>query len=908
MLDVPGGTEPAKTDTAPGGPDPTRSHLAVNKGLTRDQLQAAFDATTDGVVVHGENGAILANNEAAERILGLTAEQLAGRTSIDPRWQSIHPDGSPFPGETHPAMIALRTKQPVHDVVMGVRKPSGNLTWIRIHATPLSPSGNVLVTFSDITRQKQIEEHLHFQAQLLRAVGQSVYATDLLGRITYLNPAAEALYGWKEEEVLGKSILDVAVAATKHNEAASIIQRVQHGEVWRGEFTLRRKDGQIIQTEVVGTPVLNSSGTTVGLLGVSQDISHRKEAEAALRDSEHLLRSIADGVPICILRWSKDLRLVFLNRAAKERYGRSYERMIGQTYLELMGEEMFQQHQPILEAALHGVPQSFEYSRPIGGMDHEHTWVQYVPHVIDGEVTGILVLESDITHLKRGELLRTQLSELVESASDAILRIGLNGLVQSWNPAAERVFGYSAAEMLGAPFWSLVPEEARHISQAKFLRVGHGERIEHYETTRVRKDGTLIEVSLTLSPIRNDAGEIVAVSCIMHDIGQRKALERQLQHARRLEVIGKLAGGVAHDFNNILQIMMLHLEHLERRQDLPESVLPSIRQLGHLTDRAAKVTSQLLMFARKQTVQLQTLDLNSVVSQIVELLLRTLGEHIELRTDPAPGPLWIEADGSMLEQVIVNLCLNARDAMPHGGTLRISTSLDAWNGAAHAQFRETQPGEYVVLSVSDSGCGMSKEVLSHLFEPFFTTKETGKGTGLGLAAVYGIVQQHRGFITVDSEPGKGSTFHVYFPWSNKVPHPQPKSPPPPLSAVPSARTLLLVEDEVLLRQIGVEMLKAEGFHVLAAEEGRDALRLFDLHADEIDLVISDMVMPGGITGMQLATQLRSRKPTLPIILMSGYSEEIISAESNPQAATEFIAKPFRYPDLVELIRRSLSPA
>lgn len=887
--------------------DSDLARLASELAQTNERLQVAFDAMTDGLVIQGSDGQILTSNKAAQRILGLTEDQFHGRSSFDPRCHTIHPDGSPFPGEDHPAMVALRTKQPVYDVIMGVHKPDGQTCWIRVFAIPMPKSGSVLVTFSDITEQKRAEGNLHFQAELLRAVGQSVYATDLLGRVTYINAAAEALYGWKKEEVLGKSILSVAVAPGKEPEANALLDRIRRGESWRGEFPLRRKDGHRFLAEVVGTPALSSSGKVIGLVGISQDITARKNAEAALLESEALLRSIADGVPIAILRWDRKLRLTFINHAGEQIAGKPREELLGKHYPDVMTEALYRRNLPALQAALHGIPSEYEIAppTPVAQDKTRWYWIKYIPHIIGNEVTGILVLATDITQMKRDAALQTQLSEIVESASDAIVRAGRDGVVQAWNAAAERLYGYSAAEMIGESFDKLIPTELLPAAQNIVARALQGERIGQFETRRQRKDGSLADVELTVSPVRDACGDIVAVSAIVRDLSARKLLERQLEDARRLETIGRLAGGIAHDFNNILQVMMLHLEHLERQTHLPGSLLPSIKQLEHLADRAAKVTSQLLLFARKQTVQMQTIDANAVLQQTASLLSRILGEHIDLRTKLSPFALWTEADSSMLDQVILNLCINARDAMPQGGMLELSSAMESWEGAPPERFPEAQPGRYVLLTVSDSGCGMSGDVLSHLFEPFFTTKDAGKGTGLGLAAVYGIVKQHHGFIVVDSTVGQGSTFRIYFPWSDKVQPPHDTSQQTANTEPTNPYTLLLVEDEDMLRQIGVAMLTSEGFRVLAVADGRQALRVFDAHHDEIDLLISDMVMPGGISGMDLATTLRVRNPKLPIILMSGYSEEIITAESNPQTHIEFLAKPFRYPELLLQIRRCL---
>lgn len=1121
---------------------------------TRDLMERAFHAISDGLVIQGPDGRILQCNTAAAQILGLTGDQIAGRCALDPHWQAVHPNGSPFLDKDHPAIVTQQTGQPVRGVVMGIKKPNGSQTWIKINSAPLSAGQGVLCSFSDITAQQEylesitfqaqllhtvgeaivvvdlvgkivyfnpaaetlygwkseevlgqditvvlslsvtdaqiaelltrlergehfrtelptrhrsgswflseirnspvrnaagqligvigvsqditqrrkIEESLNFQAQLLSAVGQSVIATDQRGHITYVNHAAETLYGWKPEEFLGHSVVDVLPSKASTEQAAEIMAQLGRGEKWNGEFLVQKRDGTEFWAEVTDTPIRNSSGEIVGMAGVSQDITARKQAEQALRNSEQFIRTVANQLPIGVSYWTHDLHCSFANQSARVWFGKTADTLIGCSLAAVLGDAPFRDSESYLAAALQGQPQSFEFTRNRPGGFIEYFWIQHVPYIAEGVVTGLLMVVSDITELKRGENARSRLAAIVDSASDAIASTNREGTILSWNPGCERLLGYRADEIIGHSVEKLIPpgrlEEDRKLTE----RVDHGEMVERFETERLHKDGTIVTVELTISPIRDESGQIIGRSKISHDITLRKksetelrllntciaclhdvvmitdaesmtptampilfanpaferltgyhpqevmglpptilhgpntsretldrmfatlqrggvareelvhysksgkeylvdvqvvpitdsagkithcvslhrdisekrSLETQLRQAQKMEVIGQLAGGVAHDFNNILQVMMLHLEFLAAQSGLTQAIRTPLRDLEALTERAATVTSQLLMFARRQAVQLQTMNLNSTLTRSVSLLRRLLHEHVTIRVELAPSELWVDADTGMIDQVVMNLCINARDAMPKGGTLTIRTSLTQWSEADVQKTPQARPGCFVCLSISDTGCGMSTEVMEHLFEPFFTTKPVGSGTGLGLAAVYGIIMQHRGFVLVDSVAGSGSTFRLYFPWSATVTEQEDST----QQAAPQAmgtQTLLLVEDEEQLRNISVQMLQQQGYRVFAAADGDEAMRLWEQHGPTIDLLLSDMVMPGGLTGTALGEKLLQQKPQLKIILTSGYSEEIIELESKSQTQFTFLAKPFRYQQLLDTVRLAL---
>jgi nitrogen-specific signal transduction histidine kinase/CheY-like chemotaxis protein len=393
------------------------------------------------------------------------------------------------------------------------------------------------------------------------------------------------------------------------------------------------------------------------------------------------------------------------------------------------------------------------------------------------------------------------------------------------------------------------------------------------------------------------------VHCYGTDTTERLNLEAQLRHAQKLESIGQLAAGVAHDFNNILTIIQGHTDRLVVRCQSQNDLAEPLRQVSAAARRASSLTRQLLMFSRKQVMQPKVLDLNAVLGNMAKMLQRLLGEDIALASRYDPTIPSIEADTGMVEQIVMNLAVNSRDAMPKGGQLLVTTSTVEIDEAYVQQHPESRPGNFICLGVTDTGVGMSKETLARIFEPFFTTKEVGKGTGLGLATVYGIVKQHQGWIEVMSELGIGTTFKIYFPRTSK---------PVELAEKPGSgnevrgghETILLVEDEPVLRELARVILNDYDYEVLEAASGVEALKVWEEHQGRIDLLLTDMVMPEGVSGRELAEILRKRKPGLKIIFTSGYSSDVMGSEAALREI-RFLQKPYPPPQLAQAVRECL---
>ncbi len=396
------------------------------------------------------------------------------------------------------------------------------------------------------------------------------------------------------------------------------------------------------------------------------------------------------------------------------------------------------------------------------------------------------------------------------------------------------------------------------------------------------------------------------VQCYIEDTTERLSLEAQLRQAQKMESVGQLAAGVAHDFNNMLTIIQGHSSSLLARTDLPEVVSDPMQTIYFATERAASLTRQLLMFSRKSVMQAQPLDLRETVGQMGKMLNRLIGENITLQFHaPAELPL-VPGDSGMIEQVLMNLSVNARDAMPGGGTLNISVESVHVDEAYLEMHPDAHVGRFVLLRVSDTGTGMDAKTLAHIFEPFFTTKEVGKGTGLGLATVYGIVKQHAGWVEVHSTPGRGTTFDLFFPAGNEMAVPATEFiAPATVPVIGGKETILVVEDESFLREMTRAILETFGYRILEAVSGRDALAVWHQHAGDIDLVLTDMVMPEGVSGAELAEQLLSQKPGLKIIFTSGYNASEIKPEVLARAHAQFLQKPYSHSDLARIVRDCL---
>jgi PAS domain S-box-containing protein len=505
-----------------------------------------------------------------------------------------------------------------------------------------------------------------------------------------------------------------------------------------------------------------------------------------------------------------------------------------------------------------------------------------------------------------------KLRGILETAVTAIITIDQHGSIESINPATERLFGYSASELIGQNVNILMPEPYRGEHDgyiANYLATTGTQKIIGIgrEVNGRRKDGTTFPLHLSVSEFSADGQR--HFTGMIHDLSDRKRVEEALRESERrlaqlekMEAVGQLTGGIAHDFNNLLLVISGNLELLEPRLANDDS-RTLLREAKDAAALGSKLTDQLLTFARRRHMDAQVIQLNEQVVGITDMLRRTLGEQVVLSTSLARNVWAIQADASQLHSAIVNMAVNARDAMPQGGKLVLETRnivLDADHSDFHP---ELKPGEYVQLSISDTGSGMPAEVRDHVFEPFFTTKEKGRGTGLGLAMVYGFVKQSGGHVTIYSEIGLGTTFNLYFPRvDGGVPRSSPRAKE---HADPQARgTILVVEDDERVRRLTITRLKMIGYEVLEASDGPKAIDILTKdHA--VDLVFTDLIMPGGMSGREVAVRARELKPGVKVLLTSGYAEELVHGEDLEREQLKVLRKPYHQADLGVAVREAL---
>lgn len=669
------------------------------------------------------------------------------------------------------------------------------------------------------------------------------------------------------------------------------------------QYRIVRKDGTLRWILVRSEQIKDDRGVVNLICGIAVDITDLKHAQGDVAKSElkfrRLFESAKDG--ILILDAGTGL-IVDINPFLLQLLGYSAVECRGKEIWDIgfsedvkISKQLFKELQITGYVRYEDIPLKTKQGRAVE--------VEFVSNVY--AVDGVDVIQCnirDITERKRAEESMRRLASIVESSDDAIIGASEEGLIQSWNPASERLFGYSAEEAVGKNISIICPLSLREEQGRLMESVRGGDPVQQHETIRVGKNGRPIPVVVSISQIKSSEGKHIGFSGVIRDITKNKQLETKLRQSQKMEGIGRLAGGIAHDFNNLLTAIMGYSEFLLEGLPNADPKRDDVMEILRAGERAAALTRQLLTFSRQQVLEFKILDINAVISQLEKMLRRIIGEHIDLSFVHNGNFGLIKSDPGQIEQVVMNLCVNAMDAMPKGGKLLIETSNVDLSGDYVATHPGAKKGPCVLLTVSDTGSGMNAEVLSHLFEPFFTTKEQGKGTGLGLSTVYGIVVQNGGSIDVYSEVGHGTTFKVYFPRISEALLPVEKTP----SVLPSYRgheTILLVEDDEMVRKFAARVLTESGYSPLAARTPTEAIRICEQHKGAIALMLTDVVMPE-MLGYELSQRIAAIKPGMKVIFMSGYTEQSIVSRIALEGAL-FIQKPMSPEDLVRRIREAL---
>jgi two-component system, cell cycle sensor histidine kinase and response regulator CckA len=628
-----------------------------------------------------------------------------------------------------------------------------------------------------------------------------------------------------------------------------------------------------------------------------------REAETALRETQGQLADFFDTASTALHWATEDGTIIRANQAELDLLGYDREEYIGRNIAEFYVDQA--QIEDIMQRLVAGevVRQCSVRLRCKNG-EIRDVVLDSSGYFRDGEFIHTRCFTRDVTAELQARDAAERLAALVTSSSDAIVGKTLEGVITSWNPAAERIFGYSAAEMIGETVFRLIPPEHHQAERDLLARVRRGERVDVTEVERVTKDGRRVWISLSVSPIRDRAGVIAGAASIKRDITERKLLDERLRNAQRLQAVGQLAGGIAHEANNQMSVVLGGAHFLLKRTDLADAARADIDLIRQAAERTAAITQQLLAFGRRQMLQLREVNLNDVVQSIGPVLRRSLTEDHRLNVRLGLLDGVVRADPRQLEQVLLNLTLNARDAMPQGGQLTIET-FEIEVSPAEAGRTGMLPGAYEVLVVGDTGTGMDQATQQRMFEPFFTTKPTGQGTGLGLSVVEGIVSQVGGHIRVESSPGHGARFTLYFPRLMPALHAEAAVPDEPQVGRPGAM-VLVVEDDARVRAMASRALTDAGYGVLEAEDATVAMDLIRRRPGQVDLVLTDIGMPG-MDGYALARRLHEARPGLPVIFMTGYGEREEQADSVVEPGL-VIHKPFAPDVLVRAVGETLAEA
>ncbi len=640
-----------------------------------------------------------------------------------------------------------------------------------------------------------------------------------------------------------------------------------------------------------------------------------------------LSNELLEALPDAVIAVDNAGRIVEVNSQAQELFGYEHDELVGENVDVLVPEGYRREHRHHRESFAE-TPKTRRMGTGLELYGRRRNGSQFpveisLSPVVTGNGTIVLSAIRDLSDRKRideelrranaelhrrtaeqlGEY-RSRLASIIDSSEDAIIGKDLNGNIISWNRGAEKIYGYTPEEVVGKNISLLTPGDRPDEIPEILRKIARGENVEHHESVRVTKDGRHLNVSISVSPLRDVKGDIVGASAIARDITTQKRAEGQLHHSQKMEAVGRLAGGIAHDFNNILGIINACTEFLRDRIDAATEPAVYVENIGKAIERGSSLTRQLLAFGRSSAIKPCVLDLNERLKEISKLLRPLMGDDVEIVIVSKSPTAVVEADPGQLDQIVVNLAVNARDAMPQGGKFILETSTVNFDEAFAGQQQKMPAGKYVLLAVSDTGSGMDEATMSRIFEPFFTTKEIGKGTGLGLATAYGIVKQRAGHILVYSEPGHGTTFKIYLPSAeDKI---GLGSKPEAETVAPARRgtTILLAEDDEIMRALTRKALEEHGYTVVEADDGKSALEISASYTGPIDLLLTDVVMRR-ISGPALVESLCASRPNLRIVYMSGYTGELIAEREVVKRGISLLEKPFTRSALLNAIHAAL---
>ena len=869
-------------------------------------FRALVDRSSDGIdVVDPETGRFIDVNTTTCERLGYSREELLGMTVTD-----IETHTNPV---AWPQLVDEIRRVSVKTIEGRQRRKDGSTFPVEVKVRHIILDREYLIaSVRDVTERKHAEAMALENQKKFSTIFQSspiamALSTTEDGRYLDVNEELLRILQRPREEVIGYSSVELGVW-TAELRAICIAELVKHGSVRNFEIEIRGRDGLV-------TPVLWSAETVViggksCLLGSILDIAGRKRAEQALRESEKKYRKIFENVQDVFYQTDLNGRIIEISPSIERYSGFTREELIGQPVENVYFNKT---DRAVLLQKLQEKGEVVDFELRLKTKDGRLVFTSVNAHLLpgpDGRPRGIEGALRDVTERKftQDELrLKTAFLEAqVDSSLDGLLVVDGQRKPVLQNQRFNELWKFPRPLLESKDEAALLQFATHRTKHPKEFAAKINHLYEHPEETSRDEielvDGTILD--RYSAPVRSKDGAYYGRIWAFRDITEQRRLEVQFRQSQKMEAIGQLAGGVAHDFNNILAVIQLQAGLLKIQPNFTPKQLEFAGEIEKATQRASNLTRQLLLFSQRQVMQMRDLNLNDAVTNIVKMLQRIVGEDVQMQFKLSPKPLLVRADAGMIDQILLNLTVNSRDAMPTGGLLVIETHEATFDEYSVIKSSQARPGNFACLSVTDTGCGMSAEIISHIFEPFFTTKETGKGTGLGLATVFGIVKQHQGWISVYSEVGRGTTMRVYLPrLANAIGQETSWS---VFGSLPKGtETILIVEDDAAVRLSLRYILTHLGYRVLEATNGASALEVWEQNQEEIRLLITDLVMPGGMNGKDLSAKLSAQAPGLKVIFVSGYSATIAGRDFPLEEGVNFLTKPFETHKLAQIVRNRL---
>jgi len=750
-------------------------------------------------------------------------------------------------------------------------------------------------------KRKPVEALAELQVEALAVAANPVVISDRVGTILWVNPAFETLTGYTSQEAVGR---DTSLLKSGSNSPAlykEMWETILAGKIWRGELVNRRKDGSLYEEEMTITPVRTGGAEVTHFIAIKLDITERRRAQAALAAESTRRRILFEQLPdgIVVVEPATG-RFVEFNKAAHQHLGYTREEFAALTLQDVIADKNAEEIRAVTDEVTREGRADFESLHRTKQGKTRIVRITAQKMEVQGQALHHGVWR-DVTDRRRGEEILRRQASLFDQTYDAVLVWDWEGSLTFWNRGAERLYGFSREEALGKPPQELLDTKTEGGSGVILEALERDSRWEG-EIEQVTRDGRHIRLESRMTLVR-ESGRAYVLE-VNRDITDRHLLEEQFRQAQKMEAVGRLAGGIAHDFNNILGVIIGYSDVLLAHSELNKQLGNKVEEIRKAGLRAASLTRQLLAFSRQQVLEPQVVDLNVIVAELSKMLRRLIGDDVKLITIAAPAVGRVRIDPGQIEQVLMNLAVNSRDAMPHGGALTIETADVVLDGEYVRRHPLAVSGSYVMLAVSDTGVGMDAETQRHIFDPFYTTKGAGKGTGLGLATVYGIVKQSGGYIWVYSEVGKGTTFKIYLPRVAEKASPVKTSECEPQS-LRGTETILLVEDAEALRNVARESLEGNGYAVLSAANADQALQIAEHYQGTIHLLLTDVILPGR-NGRALAEALAELHPETRVLYMSGYTSDAIVHHGVLESGTAFLQKPFTLNALGSKVRAVLS--